>query len=79
MFCSLVIAPAIVLLGLQFQQDDGPPKADSRPDPDVAAKLRAESSQLESGHASDFFLALVQAIESGNGEGVERRRAADGE
>jgi hypothetical protein len=65
---------AIGLIGLLAQEapppGGGTPQEAAPPANDVAVRLRAEAVRLESGHASDFFEALIKAARSGGRDGV---------
>jgi hypothetical protein len=62
-----ILSCALLVLALQAEQDSEPaPKTNSGAATDVVTQLRDEAEKLKTGHASRFFEALVEAIESGD-------------
>jgi hypothetical protein len=66
-----IVGCALLVLGLQAEQDGAPAKdTKSGAAMDTVTQLRKEADQLKKGHASHFFEALIEAIESGDRKAI---------
>jgi hypothetical protein len=66
-----IVRCAFLVLGLQAEQgSELAQKTQPSAATEIVAQLRAEANQLRTGHASHFFDALIEAIESGDRKAI---------